>query len=147
MRRKKNISRIIAAFIAFGVSIGFIAAFANSLKVTSLHAEELDETFTYASMSGTYLSYSLDQNGGANTPNTNTDIRIYNKNTLTFTANPAYASSIAITSVSITGKNSKNGNTQGYSLRTYSKKLVSAIMSIPLIAHLLLNFKWVAIYM
>ena len=82
------------------------------VKVTSLHAEELDETFTYASMSGTYLSYSLDQNGGATAPNTNSDIRIYNKNTLTFTANPAYASSIAITSVSITGKNSKNGNTQ-----------------------------------
>ena len=106
--------RLLILGAAFALGISACAQATTMVRKTPLKADaqELSETFTYQSQTGTYLSYSLDQNGGSNVPNTNSDIRIYNKNTLTFAANPVYSGTIAITSVEITGKNSKSGNTQ-----------------------------------
>ena len=110
---KRNKLLILGAAVALAIS-----GCAGVVQMTRINPfregefQNLSETFTYESSSGTYLSYSLAQNGGQNAPNTNADIRIYNKNTLTFSANASYSSSIAITSVEITGKNSKSGKTQ-----------------------------------
>ena len=106
--------RLLILGAAFALGLSACANSATMVRKTPLKADsqDLSETFTYESQNGSYLHYSLDKNGGANAPVTNTDIRIYNKNTLTFAANAAYSNSIAITSVEITGKNSKSGNTQ-----------------------------------
>lgn len=105
----KVVGVTLGAVMALG--IGFGAGLVNN-GVIAVNADASSETFTKASQVGTYFKYSLAQNGGSNAPNTNSDIRLYNKNTLTIEATADYASLISINSVVITGTNSKSGNTQ-----------------------------------
>ena len=99
-----------------GVAIGSKAAEKVDAVVTnySTTLTSNNNAASWTNVGSTHFDVTLSNDGGSNDPkfNGSTDIRLYNKNYITVSAKSTYASSLAISAVTVIGKGSKSGNTQ-----------------------------------